>query len=132
MSEVFTNKDLNLLDKTMLLRERIVDNYARLKNEELPKKPSELMAVVNLVESIDRSIFAKSKLTMDKENADDDKTTKALLRQLHRDLHENKPTQPIRPTSTTESVPQYKSNSGLNIEPGELIPKTDLIVHPDD
>lgn len=130
MSEVFTNKDLNLLDKTMLLRERIIDNYARLKDEELPRKPSDLMAVVNLVESVDRSVFSKAKLTMEKESAEDDKTTKSLLRQLMLDLHENKPGHTLPGVEVV--TPVYESNQNLQIGHGELIPKTDVIVLDED
>ncbi len=82
MSEIFTEKDVTLLEKSMTLRERIVDNFARLPDDQLPKKPSELMAVVNLAESIDRTVFQKAKLTIDKDSATDEKATKEVLRSL--------------------------------------------------
>lgn len=131
MSEVFTDQDVTLLEKSMRLRERIVDNFARLPDDQLPKKPSELMAVVNLAESIDRSVFQKAKLTIDKETAEDDKTTKNVLRQLMLDLHTNKKDGPL-PGEAAAPAPAYQSNTDITIRDGELIPRTDTVTLEDD
>lgn len=126
MSDVFTNEDVTLLNKSMKLRERIIDNFARLPDDQLPRKPAELMAVVNLAESVDRTVIQKAKLNIDKENGEDDKVTKTLLRQLMLDLHTNKPTGPL-PGETPRAAPEYKSNTEIPIRDGELITKTDTI-----
>lgn len=126
MSEVFTNEDVVLLDKSMRLRERLVDNIAKLPDDQLPHKASDLMAVVNLAESIDRTIIQKAKLTIDKEGNDDNKTTSAVLRQLMMDLHTNKPSGPLQGV-TNSQPPEYKSNSDLKIKEGEMIARTDTI-----
>lgn len=126
MSDVFTNEDVTLLDKSMRLRERIMDNFARLPDDQLPRKPAELMAVVNLAESVDRTIIQKAKLNIDKENGEDDKVTKTLLKQLMLDLHTNKPISSL-PGETTRTAPEYVPTADIKINDGELIKKADTI-----
>lgn len=126
MSDVFTNEDVTLLDKSMRLRERIIDNFARLPDDQLPRKPAELMAVVNLAESVDRTIIQKAKLNIDKENGEDDKVTKTLLKQLMLDLHTNKPISSL-PGETTRAAPEYVPTADIKINDGELIKRADTI-----
>ncbi len=128
MSEIFTEKDVTLLEKSMTLRERIVDNFARLPDDQLPKKPSELMAVVNLAESIDRTVFQKAKLIIDKDSATDEKATKEVLRSLLMDLHTNKGNGPLPGETVRQTAaPAYQSNTNLEIREGELIPRNDNV-----
>ena len=130
---IFTEKDVTLLEKSMTLRERIVDNFQRLPDDQLPKKPSELMAVVNLAESIDRSVFQKAKLTIDKDQANDDKATKDVLRSLLLDLHTNKGDGPLPgETAHQAPAPAYQSNTNIEIREGELIPRNDVVTLEDE
>lgn len=126
MSAVFTDEDVRRLDKTMLLRERIVDNFNKLPDDQLPRKPSDLMAVVNLAESVDRSIIQRARLVVDADQAEDDKLTKNVLRGLMQDLHTNKRPGPL-PGEAPREAPVYKGNENFDIRPGELISKSDNI-----
>ena len=123
MSDIFTNEDLDILAKTMRLRERIVDNTAKLPDDQLPRKPSELLAIVSLTESMDRSILPKAKRSIDKEHSDDAKATKQVVRQLMIDLHENRPAK-----TDSGTVPAYQPREDMHIAPGELVPKMDNVV----
>lgn len=124
MAHSFEDKDLELLEKSMKLRERMMDNIARKKDEELPTKPSDLMAVTNLLESVDRSIYAKAKINIEDTAAKNDEATKEVLRQLMTQLHNNKP-QFNQESVQTSSIPSFQSNSGFSVSEGELITGSD-------
>lgn len=124
MAHSFEDKDLELLEKSMKLRERMMDNIARRKDEELPSKPSDLMAVTNLLESVDRSIYAKAKINIEDSAAKNEEATKEVLRQLVTQLHNNKP-QFEQGASQGPSIPSFKSSGGFALTDGELITGSD-------
>lgn len=124
MAHSFEDKDLELLEKSMKLRERMMDNIARRKDEELPSKPSDLMAVTNLLESVDRSIYAKAKINIEDSAAKNEEATKEVLRQLVTQLHNNKP-QSEQTAFQNPSIPSFKSSGGFALTDGELITGSD-------
>lgn len=122
MTTTFTENDVRLLDKTLSIRERIVDN---LLTKELPTGSRDIDSFTNLLESVDRSIFGKAKIKIEDVNSKANEETKDLLRSLLIDLHRNT----SNPKSTLDSVvesPEYKP-SDMNVNAGELIPKVDNI-----
>jgi len=62
---MFTPDEIRLLQKTLELREKIIDN--RMKDN-IPTSEKDINAATNLLESIDRSILARAKLRIDKEH----------------------------------------------------------------
>ncbi|WP_396190566.1 hypothetical protein [Flavobacterium sp.] len=105
-------------------------NYAKLKDEELPRKPSELMALVSLADSIDRTIFNRVKLEIEQGAVDNDKATKDVLKQLLQDMHTNKPT--VSAEGNADRMPTYQSRESITVSEGELIPKRDIGLDTDD
>lgn len=124
MAHSFEDKDLELLEKSMKLRERMMDNIARKKDDELPAKPSELMAVTNLLESVDRSIYAKAKINIEDTSAKNEEATKEVLRQLMTQLHTNKP-QFNQESMPQAAIPSFQSSGAFSVTDGELITGTD-------
>lgn len=126
MGHAFEDKDLTLLGKSMLLRERMMDNIARRKDEELPVKPSELMAVTNLLESVDRSIYAKAKINIEDSSSKNEEATKEVLRELMKDLHVRRASGTlIVHQDTAAQIPGYQSRAELSVNDGELIGRAD-------
>lgn len=122
MAHAFEDKDLELLAKTMKLRERMMDNIAQRSDGDLPVKPSDLMAVTNLVESVDRSIYAKAKINIEDTSSKNEEATREVLRSLMKDLHQNKQTPYL---DTIGQAPSYVSNIDVSINEGELVRGTD-------
>jgi len=76
MSKLFSSEDKRILEKTMQIRERIVDN---LLTRKLPENEKDILAVTNLLESMDRSVLGKVKIKVkDVENKNMEETKEAL------------------------------------------------------
>lgn len=118
MPHAFEDKDLELLGKSMQLRERMMNNIAKRKDEELPVKPSDLMAVTNLLESVDRSIYAKAKINIEDTSSKNEEATREVLRTLMKDLHQNKQT-PLPEHGA--QAPTYQPFADIPINDGELV-----------
>jgi hypothetical protein len=124
MAHAFEDKDLDLLGKSMLLRERMMDNIAQRKNEDLPVKPSDIMAVTNLLESVDRSIYAKAKINIEDSSSKNEEATREVLRELMVSLHNQRAAgTPV--LGMVGEIPGYQSRSELTVNSGELITKSD-------
>ena len=121
MSTSLTPDDIRILEKTLAIRERIVDNLLK---GALPVKPRELDAWVNVMESMDRSVLGKAKIRVEESASAINEETKAILTGLLLDLHAGKATEgfDLAPPET----PAFKSN-GLSVLEGELIPKIDNV-----
>lgn len=132
MSGTFTPEDLTVLEKTQAMRLRLAENIMGKPDAELPKKPSDLMATTNLLESIDRSILGRTKLRIDDDSAKDAAQSKELLRSLMLELHQNRgaPATPV-PLTLNAEAPVY-TPSGSTVTPGELILRTDVPELPED
>lgn len=121
MAHAFEDKDLELLAKTMKLRERMMDNIAQRADADLPIKPSDLMAVTNLVESVDRSIYAKAKINIEDTSSKNEEATREVLRSLMKDLHQNKQAPYLETLAHTGHPPSYVSSTDISINEGELV-----------
>lgn len=132
MSGTFTTEDLEALDKTQKMRERLAGVIMNKEDHELPRKPAELMAVTNLLESIDRSILGRTKMRIDDDSAKNDAANKELLKQLMMDMHNGrKPDLPGVANGAPVEAPSYTPSSST-VSPGELILKTDIPELPED
>lgn len=123
MASTLTKEDIRLLEKTIVLRERLVDNFVTTKLTPSPDKIStrDIDSVTNLLESIDRSIISKAKITIEEANSRITEETQSLMRDILVDLHRNKT---VEVASTTTEPPVYKS-VGMEVSEGELIVKKD-------
>lgn len=121
MAGSFSIDDVRLLEKTISIRERLIDNIT--KQENLPIKPREVDSFTNLLESVDRSIFAKAKIKIDDANSRVNEETKEVLKDLLINLHKNQ-----RPSgsSTSAEAPVFQS-TGKQISEGELVTKLDTM-----
>lgn len=119
MANSFTLEDIRLLEKTTSIRERVLDNLTKA---ELPTSSRDLEAFTGLVDSIDRSIFTKAKISIDEANNKINEGSKDILRDLLLELH--KSNSPVTDRPATGNVPTFTS-TGMQLKEGELISKTD-------
>lgn len=132
MSSTFTPEDLKTLEETQRMRERLAGVIMGKPDNELPRKPAELMAVTNLLESIDRSVLGRTKLRIDDDSVKNGEANKELLRELMVQMHANQVSAIPAPTPTEPvSVPAY-TPSGSTVQPGELILKNDVYELPEE
>ena len=110
---IFDENDDRLLAKTLSVRERLIDNLLKY---DLPTKDKDLVAFTNLLESVDRSIYQKTKLKLDKEDQDIQKDDREILRSLIIELHKEKKEE----VSRRGDIPSY-SAQGLDVRKEELI-----------
>lgn len=135
MSATFTNEDLVVLEKTQKMRERLADVIMSKPDAELPKKPAELTAVTNLLESIDRSILGRTKLRIDDDTSKNDAQNKQLLRELMLQLHQMPKSQIVIDAENTvvqEVLQPAYTPSASSVAPGELILKNDSTELPEE
>jgi len=127
VTTLFNDEDLRLLDKTLRVREKLLDN---LMQKGLPEKERDVNAFVNLAESIDRSIFNKSKLKIEDKSNEINEQQKDLLKQMLVELHKGNMHQVNIEVHTSEALeeklPSYEPK-GLKINEGELISGIDTI-----
>lgn len=127
MTTLFNDEDLRLLDKTLRVREKLLDS---LMQKGLPEKERDVNAFVNLAESIDRSIFNKSKLKIEDKSNEINEQQKDLLKQMLVELHKGNTHQVNIEVHTSEALeeklPSYEPK-GLKINEGELISGIDTI-----
>lgn len=123
---LFTDNDVRLLDKTLIIREQLVDN---LMKGELPSKARDVDCFTNLLESIDRSVLAKAKIKVDSDANKTNEETKQILKGLLLELHNN----PSGPNviegqvSVIREMPEYQPPTDVIVNDGELIPRVDNI-----
>ena len=129
MSSTFTPEDILVLDKTQKMRERLADVIMAKPDTELPRKPAELMAVTNLLESIDRSVLGRTKMRIDDDNSKNDAANKEILKALIMQMHQNggnlHPPGEIVTLQQTAEAPVY-TPSERPVQAGELILKNDI------
>lgn len=129
MSSTFTPEDTLVLDKTQKMRERLADVIMAKPDAELPRKPAELMAVTNLLESIDRSVLGRTKMRIDDDSSKNDTANKEILRELMIQMHQNQgclphPSEPLTLNQGVDTPVYTPTDKG--VQPGELILKTDV------
>jgi len=113
---MFTPDEIRLLQKTLELREKIIDN--RMKDN-IPTSEKDINAATNLLESIDRSILARAKLKIDKDTNESNEQTKQVLREVLLSIHKGT-VSVAQDTSQQSSIPTFKS-TGITLNEGESV-----------
>jgi len=119
---LFTEEDARLLNKTISIREKLIDH---LVSEGLPSKEKDVLALTKVLESLDNSIFSKAKIKIEDKNSKNQEETKEILRDLIIELHKSGAPAPSEPQVDRE-IPQYTPKN-IPVSEGELITKTDNI-----
>ena len=118
MASTFTVDDIRLLEKTISIRERIIDN---LMKGDLPTKARDVDSITNLLESVDRSIFGKVKINLEETSNKVNEETKEILKDLLINLHKDNA---VSAVSTTKEPPTFIAPE-MEIMEGELMIKQD-------
>ena len=105
---MFTEEDNRLLNKTLNVRERLIDHLTK---ESLPTSSRDVDSLTNLLESVDRSILLK----IEEQDSQINKENKEILKNLLLDLHNGH-----SPVLAGNSIPEY-APQGISLNDGELI-----------
>lgn len=119
MANSFTLEDIRLLEKTINIRERLLDH---LTQKELPTGARDVEVLTSLADSMDRSIFTKAKISIDEASNKINEGTKEVLRDLLLDLHKN--TAAPAAGGAPREAPAFQS-TGVAVLDGEMLPKID-------
>lgn len=110
---MFSPEELRLLEKTLDLREKIIDNRVK---QGMPSSEKDINAATNLLESIDRSIFSRHKLKIEEDSNANQAQTKELLKELLISVHSGKSTNATN--NEQGSIPSFKG-VGISLNEGE-------------
>jgi hypothetical protein len=125
----FTEEDVRLLEKTLNIREKMVDH---LLTKGFPEKSRDVLALSTLLESLDKTILTKSKLAIDdKKNENDAEFNKtialSILKEVHRnrnDIQASKVMEAVLPDAKTHEVKDTELIQGvMNISYDEFVNK---------
>lgn len=120
-----TEEDIRLLEKTTSIKERMIDNLMGV-GKELPVKPREIDSYTNLLESVERGIFSRAKISIDEASTKIQEGTKEVLTDLLLSLHKGAIPPAEENPQQLENIPTY-TPQGLNVSEGVLIPKIDHV-----
>ena len=84
MASYFTDEDVRILEKTARVREMTID---ALTKDKMPSRPSDVMALVSVIESLDKTILTKAKLKIDDTSNKTNEETQSMMRDLLLNLH---------------------------------------------
>lgn len=121
----FTEDDIRLLEKTKSIKERMIDNLFAV-GKELPSKPRDIDSYTNLLESLERSVFDRVKISIDEASNKIQEGTKEVLTELLISLHKGEVPTPVENLERLEDIPVY-SPQGIEVGSGVLIPKIDNV-----
>ena len=121
----FTEDDIRLLEKTKSIKERMIDNLFAV-GKELPSKPRDIDSYTNLLESLERSVFDRVKISIDEASNKIQEGTKEVLTELLISLHKGEVPTPVENLGRLENIPVY-SPQGIEVNSGVLIPKIDNV-----
>lgn len=121
----FTEDDVRLLEKTKSIKERMIDNLFAV-GKELPSKPRDIDSYTNLLESLERSVFDRVKISIDEASNKIQEGTKEVLTELLISLHKGEVPTPVENLERLEDIPVY-SPQGIEVNSGVLIPKIDNV-----
>lgn len=121
----FTEDDIRLLEKTKSIKERMIDNLFAV-GKELPSKPRDIDSYTNLLESLERSVFDRVKISIDEASNKIQEGTKEVLTELLISLHKGEIPTPVENLDRLEDIPVY-SPQGIEVNSGVLIPKIDNV-----
>lgn len=118
MGQSISPEDIRLLEKTQSIREKMVDNYIAT-SKQLPTTPRDLEAFGGLLDSIDKSIFSRAKISIEEKDNEINAGTKAILGELLIKFHEANTD--VNPTIYQDrEIPKYNP-SGIEVKEGELV-----------
>lgn len=86
---VFSDREKGLLEKTLDIRERMLDTYMAANNGKLPTDEDGVNLVNKMLDGIDRSLFGRGKLKIEESASRSQEETKALLTELLVSIHQN-------------------------------------------
>lgn len=112
MSNYFTEDDTRLLEKTIKVREKMIDALSEFS---MPKKPSDVMAMVSVIESLDKTLMTKAKLKLDDSSNKTAEETQAMMRELLINLHRD-----TGKASTGNSNNILPDTIDYDVKPGEM------------
>ena len=121
----FTEDDVRLLEKTKSIKERMIDNLFAV-GKELPSKPRDIDSYTNLLESLERSVFDRVKISIDEASNKIQEGTKEVLTELLISLHKGEVPIPVENLERLDDIPVY-SPQGIEVNSGVLIPKIDNV-----
>lgn len=122
---IFTEIDLERLESTHKLRERMMAQLAS--GEKLATGAKDVESLTGLLDSMDRSIFARAKLELDDTTNKVNEETKTVLRELLLDLHKNSGNNIITVNQGSANCNQEYVPSNISITDGELVLRLDNI-----
>lgn len=114
----FTEDDIRLLEKTKSIKERMIDNLFAV-GKELPSKPRDIDSYTNLLESLERSVFDRVKISIDEASNKIQEGTKEVLTELLISLHKGEVPTPVENLERLEDIPVY-SPQGIEVNSGVL------------
>ena len=121
----FSEDDIRLLEKTKSIKERMIDNLFAV-GKELPSKPRDIDSYTNLLESLERSVFDRVKISIDEASNKIQEGTKEVLTELLISLHKGEVPTPVENPERLDDIPVY-SPQGIEVGSGVLIPKIDNV-----
>ena len=119
----FTEEDIRLLEKTQSIKERMIDNLMAV-GKELPVKPRDIDSYTNLLESVERGILGRAKISIDEAGTKIQEGTKEVLTELLLSLHGGAMPALQEHPENAEQIPVY-SPKGMEVSQGSLIPRLD-------
>lgn len=120
-----TEEDIRLLEKTTSIKERMIDNLMGV-GKELPSKPREIDSYTNLLESVERGIFSRAKISIDEASSKIQEGTKEVLTELLLSLHKGAGPAASENLQQLDSIPKY-TPQGMEVSEGTLIPRLDSV-----
>ncbi len=122
---VFDDNDKDILDKTLKLRTRMLDVFARKADTELPTKPSEMLAIAQLAGSIDKTVIDRAKVRAEENNSQSQEKDRALFLDLLHHLHQSP--KPVVAEAAISAMPAFTPRDSASVAAGELIRREDDI-----
>lgn len=119
----FSADDVRILEKTLKIREKILDNFVTEDN--IPSSTKDIYAVVALTDSIDANVLGKAKIKLEESANKVNEETKNVLSGLLLELHKgNTPKEFI--DLPNEERTTFKP-TGMTLSEGELMRRIDHI-----
>ena len=124
MASVLSIEDIRVLEKTQSVRERLLDILTA--KETMSTSAKDVEALTGLVDSMDKSVFTKAKLTLDENANKINEESKEVLRNLIVSIHKGEVPQISSNATQRTEMPTFIP-SDVGIIEGELIPKQDIV-----
>lgn len=104
MPSSIDQKDINLLDKTIDTREKILDSL--LKREKALEDTKNINLLLRVMDSLDLTIVQKTKVKIEDRSANDQSEVKEAMKEFMMELHKNKNTSKNIPQDREVDLPQ--------------------------